>query len=221
MNTIGERIEYLRKKSGKSYNALALLIGSIKADGMRKAILDNYISEYQYTILAEKLGWDLNWIKNGGEEIPEVKILKPKNYSDFDVKLFKPVPFYNLNISAGNITFLDNGLIDGQAPDDYLFIPKNIDADIAFPTFGHSMYPEISNGDKVAYKFIKDWSFFNYGMKYMIVTDEQRMVKYIKKHKEPGFVLLESRNEDYEPIDMPISSIRYILQVRYIGKTEM
>jgi phage repressor protein C with HTH and peptisase S24 domain len=102
-----------------------------------------------------------------------------------------------------------------------MFIPKNIDADIAFPTFGHSMYPEISNGDKVAYKFLKDWSFFYYGMKYLIITDEQRMVKYIKKHSQKGFLLLESRNSDYEPIDMPIKSIKYILQVRYIGKIEM
>jgi len=36
-----------------------------------------------------------------------------------------------------------------------------------------------------------------------------------------GYVLLESINKDFEPIDMPISSIRAILQVRYIGKIEM
>lgn len=152
-----------------------------------------------------------------------------KTVSKFDVKeklidkmeLFKPIPYYNINVSAGNVTFLDDGLLENQTPDDFMFVPKNIDADIAFPTFGHSMYPEISNGDRVAYKLIKDWSFFNYGMKYLIITDEQRMVKYLKKHTKEGYVLLESRNEDYEPIDMPISSIRAILQVRYIGKIEM
>lgn len=152
-----------------------------------------------------------------------------KNVSKFDVKeklidkmeLFKPIPYYNINVSAGNVTFLDDGLLENQTPDDFMFVPKNIDADIAFPTFGHSMYPEISNGDRVAYKLIKDWSFFNYGMKYLIITDEQRMVKYLKKHTKEGYVLLESRNEDYEPIDMPINSIRAILQVRYIGKIEM
>lgn len=152
-----------------------------------------------------------------------------KTVSKFDVKeklidkmeLFKPIPYYNINVSAGNVTFLDDGLLENQTPDDFMFVPKNIDADIAFPTFGHSMYPEISNGDRVAYKLIKDWSFFNYGMKYLIITDEQRMVKYLKKHTKEGYVLLESRNADYEPIDMPISSIRAILQVRYIGKIEM
>lgn len=136
-------------------------------------------------------------------------------------ELFKPIPFYDLNVSAGDVSFLDSGLLKNQQPDDFMYIPIQVDADIAFPTFGHSMYPEISNGDRVAYKFIKDWSFFNYGMKYLIVTDEQRMVKYLKKHHKKDYVLLESRNEDYEPIDMPIKSIRNILQVRYIGKIEM
>lgn len=139
----------------------------------------------------------------------------------FDSSLFKPVPFYNINVSAGDVVFLDDGMLEGKEPDDLMFIPKNIDADIAFPTYGHSMYPEISNGDRVAYKIIKDWSFFNYGMKYLIITNEQRMVKYLKRHEKEGFVLLESRNKDFEPIDMPISSIRAILQVRYIGKIEM
>lgn len=135
--------------------------------------------------------------------------------------IFKPIPFYNINVSAGDVIFLDDGTIEDREPDDYMFIPKYVDADIAFPTYGHSMYPEISNGDKVAYKFLKDWSFFNYGMKYMIVTNEQRMVKYIKRHAKKEYLLLESRNPDYQPIDMPINSIRYILQVRYIGKIEM
>ncbi|WP_051590653.1 S24 family peptidase [Flavobacterium daejeonense] len=113
------------------------------------------------------------------------------------------------------------GDVQSLVPGDYIHVPVSVDCDIAFPTFGHSMYPEISNGDKVGYKFIKDWSFFNYGMKYLIVTEEQRMVKYLKRSTIEGNVLLTSRNEDYEDIEMPVSSIRSILQVRYICKTEM
>lgn len=135
--------------------------------------------------------------------------------------LFKSIPFYDINVSAGDIVFLDGGLLKDKEPDDWFDIPKSVDADVAFPTYGHSMSPVITNGDRVAYKFITDWSFFNYGMKYMIVTDEQRMVKYLRKHEKEGFILLESENPEYDPIDMPISSVRNILQVRYIGKIEM
>lgn len=139
----------------------------------------------------------------------------------FKNDLFKSIPFYDINVSAGDIVFLDDGLLKDKEPDDWFDIPKSVDADIAFPTYGHSMSPVITNGDRVAYKFITDWSFFNYGMKYMIVTDEQRMVKYLRRHDKEGFILLESENPEYDPIDMPISSVRNILQVRYIGKIEM
>jgi hypothetical protein len=221
MNTKGERINFLRKKNDKSYNDLALVVGNIKADGMRKAIVDDFISDRQIAIICEKLGWDQNWILYGGEEPKTIIVNEPSEDYKINKNHFKPVPFYNLNVSAGDIVFMDNGLLENQQPDDFMYIPKNIDADVAFPTYGHSMYPEISNGDKVAYKFIKDWSFFNYGMKYLVVTAEQRMVKYIKRNSKEGYITLESRNEDYDPIDMPISSIKAILQVRYIGKIEM
>ncbi len=218
MDTIGKRIDYLRKNHGLSYTALAVIIEDITGDGLRKKIVNNSLSLYQIDAIVKKLGWDKNFIINGGD----FDLVK-ENEMTYDKKesLFKPIPFYNLNVSAGDIAFLDNGLLKNQIPDDYLHVPKNVDADIAFPTFGHSMYPEISNGDRVAYKFIKDWSFFNYGMKYLIVTDEQRMVKYLKQSKIKGNVLLTSRNEDYEDIEIPVKSIRSILQVRYICKVEM
>jgi len=218
METIGERIDFLRKRSNLSYSALSEIVGGITGDGMRKSIVRNSVSLIQINTICDKLGWDRNFILNGGDN--HLMVNEPPS-SYFKASMFKPVPYYNINVSAGSVNFLDNGLIEGQKPDDYLFIPSNIDADIALPTFGHSMYPEISNGDRVAYKFIKDWSFFNYGMKYMIVTDEQRMVKYIKRSKTEGHILLTSRNEDYEDIEMPVESIRAILQVRYICKTEM
>lgn len=201
-----------------SYSALAEIITGITGDGIRKAITRNSLSFFSVNFICEKLHWDRDWVLKGEENLNIVSEPLEHNYKK---SLFKPISYYNLNVSAGSVVFLDNGLIENHKPDDYLFIPNNIDADIALPTYGHSMYPEISNGDKVAYKFIKDWSFFNYGMKYLITTDEQRMVKYLKKSTIIGNVLLTSRNSDYQDIEMPIDTIRAILQVRYILKIEM
>lgn len=224
MGTTGERIDFLRKEAGLSFTDLAVIIEGITGDGVRKAVTRNSVKPNHINILCDKLKWDKKWIL--GEESIDDKSERNElagptfNYGRKE-KLFKKIPFYDINVSAGDIVFMDNGMLKGQTPDDYLHIPINVDADIAFPTFGHSMYPEISNGDRVAYKFIKDWSFFNYGMKYLIVTDEQRMVKYLKRSTIVENVLLTSRNEDYEDIEMPVNSIRSILQVRYICKIEM
>lgn len=162
-------------------------------------------------------------ITKGGSRVSEslIKTYNTPINKINDNEHYKAIPFFQLNVSAGNVHFLDNGLLKGTEPDGYMFIPRHIDADIAFPTYGHSMHPDISNGDVVAYKVLKDMSFFNYGMKYLVVTDEQRMVKYIKPHAKQGYILLESKNPEFGPIDLPVKSIRHLLQVRYIGKTEM
>ncbi|UYW01761.1 S24 family peptidase [Flavobacterium agricola] len=201
-------IEKYKKDKKLTFEDLGKII-SMNGDQLRMALKRKSLSKLELDAFTKQINEQSN--ENNFES----------DNNEPQTTLFKTVPFYNINVSAGDAAFLDDGVISGQSPDGYMQIPVNVDADVAFPTFGHSMYPEISNGDRVAYKFIKDWSFFNYGMKYLIITKEQRMVKYLKKHPKEGYVLLESRNKDYEPIDMPIDSIVAILQVRYIGKIEM
>lgn len=165
---------------------------------------------------------DLQKLSSDVLKEPQVPYLTEKGVQiNINSNSFKPIPFYSLNVSAGDIIFLDDGLLQDALPDDYMFVPKNIDADIAFPTYGTSMQPFVNNGDRVAYKHIKDWSFFNYGMMCLIITEEQRMLKYLKKHQKEGYILLQSANEDFDVIDMPINKIKHILQARYIGKTIM
>lgn len=220
-NQISTIFKEFRKEFGLSQLDLSIILNikpqqvsnyeTNRSKGNKDAKIRSYIK-----ILEEyKLNSKINKSNIFKHSEPQTALNLSKN------EIYKAIPFFKINVSAGNISFLDNGLIEGQSPDGYMFIPQNIDADIAFPTYGHSMHPEISNGDIVAYKLLKDISFYNYGMKYLIVTEEQRMVKYLKKHKKEGYVLLESKNPDYGSIDMPMGSIRYLLQVRYIGKTEM
>ncbi len=218
MKTIGERVDFLRKKSNLSFSALADIVGGITGDGMRKSIVRNSVSIIQISAICDKLGWDRNYILNGGENN---SIVNEPSSSYFKASMFRPVPYYNINVASGLVTISEGGLIEGVKPDDYLYIPNSIDADIALPTHGHAMAPDINNGDKVAYKLIKDRTFFNYGMKYMIVTNEQCMIKIMKRSKIEGNILLVSKNEEFEDIEMPIDSIKAILQVRYICKTEM
>lgn len=56
-NTIGERIDILRKKGNYSYSALAIIIEGITGDGVRKAITRNSVTLYQIEVLCDKLNW--------------------------------------------------------------------------------------------------------------------------------------------------------------------
>ena len=186
--------------------------------GVRKAIIRNSVKPNHINIFCDELKRDKDFIV-GREESNLVK--EPAEEYNSKNKIFRKVAFYDTNISAGNVEFLANGQIKGLIPDYYLHVPVNVDADISFPVFGSAMFPEINNGDRVALKIINDWSFFNYGMKYMIITNEQSMIRYLKKSQIKGNVLLTSKNDEFEDIEIPVKSIKSILQVRYICKLEI
>lgn len=79
MNTIKDRIEYIRKIEGLSYNDLANLIGGITGDGLRKAIARGSQKDQFYANrVASKLGYNVQWAVEGKGEVKplsnEVKI---------------------------------------------------------------------------------------------------------------------------------------------------
>lgn len=67
MNTKKERIDFIIKKKGLSYNQLSKLIGSIiSGDGLRKAIVrSSKKDEYYLELIAKHTGFNLEWILNG------------------------------------------------------------------------------------------------------------------------------------------------------------
>lgn len=217
METIGSKVDFLRKKSNLSYSALAEIVTGITGDGMRKCIVRDSVSLIHINTMCEKLGWDRNFILGdlSNSMVQEVALDK------YNLKKFKSIPYYDINIMSDKITFNEDGSLKDVNPDDLVFIPNNIDADFLLTYYGNAMAPIISNGDKVAYKMIKDWSFFNYGLKHMIITEEQVLLRYLKKSQTEGNVLLVSENSDFENIELPIKSIKKIYQARYVLKVEM
>lgn len=68
MDTIGERIEFVRKKRGLSYPKMAMLIGTVKGDALRKAIKSDSVKEYYVTLISNKLNVNEDWILTGDGE---------------------------------------------------------------------------------------------------------------------------------------------------------
>lgn len=128
------------------------------------------------------------------------------------------VPFYDIDVSAGSIAFFSDNL---EEPDYYINMPDFSDCDFIVPVYGYSMKPIINNGDKIACKEIQERSFFNYGEVYLVVTDEQRMVKRLRKAKEEGYITLSSHNEDYDDIEIPVNKILKLFIVKGIIKRNL
>lgn len=113
-------------------------------------------------------------------------------------------PIYDIDVTCGNEIrdFRDEDIIG------YINIPSiRKDSKIVFAT-GDSMFPKITDGDRIVIREIESWDYFNYGQMYLILTPEYRMLKYIRKHpKSKDMIVLKSENSNYDDIELKMSEI--------------
>ena len=128
------------------------------------------------------------------------------------------VPYFDIDVTAGMVdVFTDTSITQ---PTSLVHIPGLV-ADFVVPVHGHSMHPEISNGDWIAVKRIEDMSFFNYGQKHLVITKEQRLVKIIRKNANEKLITLTSCNSSYDDIDLPKKAITHLFLIVQVLKREV
>lgn len=107
---------------------------------------------------------------------------------------------YGLDVTAGNLgrdrMFTDD-LVIGTI--DVPFI--NPDCSIV-KVSGDSMKPVINNGDLIAIREIKNPNLIFWGQIYVVLLEDYRMVKYVRKHENPNLVILRSENQEYDDIEI-------------------
>lgn len=115
-------------------------------------------------------------------------------------------------LSGRDVDFTDEKVIGSiDAPE------INPDSKIIFAT-GDSMLPLIASGDRVVIRKIESWDFFNYGQVYLIITNEYRLIKRVRRHPKDSdnLILLRSENPDYDDIDLPKREIIHLFIVENI-----
>lgn len=124
------------------------------------------------------------------------------------------VPYFDIDVTAGNTELFQDYK---EHVSDYYSVPKEIsDVDFCFKVRGDSMYDKILPGAIVFVKQINDISVIEFGQVFIIITAEQRMVKYVRRHptKPEDMVLLRSHNNQYDDIDLPKEKITNLLLVK-------
>lgn len=88
---------------------------------------------------------------------------------------------------------------------------------IIFAT-GDSMQPLIYSGDRIVIRKIESWDYFNYGQVHLIITNEHRFIKRIRKHPEDegSLILLRSENPEFDDIPLPKKEIVHLYIVENI-----
>lgn len=127
---------------------------------------------------------------------------------------YKGAPYYNVDFIGGFDLVLND---QTRTPDYYInFPPYNKDGVVWCNITGHSMEPELNNGDFIAMKeMYSPIEYLPAGEIYGIVTDDYRTVKRIQLSEKEGFVRLIPTNKspEYKTQDIPISMIRKVYAV--------
>ena len=127
---------------------------------------------------------------------------------------YQGAPYYNVDFIGGFDIISPDQTTN---PDYYInYPPYNKEGILWCNLTGHSMEPELSNGDVIAIKEINGpIQYLPSGEIYGIVTDEYRTVKRIRLSKREGYVWLipSNKSEEYCEQEIPISMIIKIYAV--------
>ncbi len=124
----------------------------------------------------------------------------------------KPVPLYDIDATAGNVTIFSQ---DGsENVKQHISVPAFSDCDMFISISGNSMYPKYCSGDLVALKKIEDFEVVAFGEAYVVVTKEQRFLKYIKKGSDRLHWSLESENLKFEAFEVPVKKVLHLYIVK-------
>lgn len=123
-------------------------------------------------------------------------------------------PYYNVDFIGGFDLIVNDQTVN---PDFYInYPPYNKEGVVWCNLTGHSMEPEISNGDIIALREVNTpIQYLPAGEIYGIVTEEYRTIKRIRLSNREGYVRLipSNKSEEYCEQEIPISMIIHVYAV--------
>lgn len=81
---------------------------------------------------------------------------------------------------------------------------------------GDSMSPVIQNGDYIAIRELTNTQYIFWGQIYVVILDDYRMLKYVRRNDNPSLVTLRSANPDYDDMEIARADIRDLMLVQHI-----
>ena len=135
-----------------------------------------------------------------------------------DIKAYKceGTPVYNIDGTCG-MNERDFNLANEQIIG-YVDLPEIKKSSVIIRANGDSMEPVINDGDRVVIREIHNFDDIFYGQKYVVLTEEYRMIKYIRRYEpdEDNYIILRSENSKYDDIKLGKGKIRKLFIIENI-----
>ena len=130
----------------------------------------------------------------------------------------KGIPLIPLPAMAG---FLKGSADLDRNDIEWYYVPAFSDCTFLIRVKGDSMCPRYLSGDIVACREVHDTgTFFQWGKAYVLDTDQGVVLKRVRRSERPDHILCVSDNPDYEPFDVPVTSIYHLAIVRGLIREE-
>lgn len=146
----------------------------------------------------------IDWLLTGQGEMLEEEIRPEISYTE-------GVPYYDEDFILG---FDEIDTPSSENPEYLIRMPGYEKATLWCNASGHSMEPEINNGDIIALQRIEDFSFLPFGDVYgIITTNGLRTIKRLGRGHKEGYYRLIPTNKDYDEQEIPVSKIALVYRV--------
>ena len=216
---VADRIRYLIRQSRMTQAQFAARL-SVNPSNLSKHLSGKIpISEGLINKIVVDMGVSKAWLRDG-EDIPyprpmhaaEIEIERPTGILTEDVR--RGVPVYDIDVTAGHSEL--SRMFTADRIMGYMDLPSLNPDCIIVRVSGDSMEPVIDNGSFVAIRPVSTSGIIFWGQIYIIVTEDYRMVKYLRRHTDSDYVVLHSANPAYDDIDIPRSAIEGLFLVETI-----
>lgn len=198
---IAGRIRRIMAMENLSQADFARTIG-IDPSNLSKSLTGrNPITSTLLNRIAVETGVSKQWLASGtGSMNPEPK---PEG-----------APVYDIDITAGAVAL--SRMFTREEIIGFINLPEVPRDCPVVRVSGDSMSPVIQNGAMVAIRRVESASTIFWGQIYVVVLDDYRMVKYLRKSPDPSKVILHSANPDYDDIEVDRTEIRALFIVETV-----
>ena len=188
--------------------------------------VERYLTDgFAQRLCTDETGISLHWLLTGEGEMlrtdtpADVSVSETAERSQLiPAPPGKGIPLIPLPAMAG---FLKGSADLDRNDMEWYYVPAFSDCTFLIRVKGDSMFPRYLSGDIVACREVHDTgTFFQWGKAYVLDTDQGVVLKRIRRSERLDHILCVSDNPDYEPFDVPVSSIYHLAIVRGLIREE-
>lgn len=184
--------------------------------GVKAQTINTWLSRNTYDtelIFAKCDNINASWLLSGEGNMLRSESEKEEKLPSVN-QTYEGAPYFNVDFIGGFDVIVND---QTRNPDFYInYPPYNQEGVVWCNLTGHSMEPEISNGDIIALREVTTpIQYLPAGEIYGIVTEEYRTVKRVRLSQKEGYVRLipSNKSEEFCEQEIPISMILKVYAV--------